>query len=290
MNVVIEIAGREALPVWTLPNVTGWQLSPNMMLNRLVDSCYDGYSCVFPKAFRVINGQHCPIEQVTLNEIKNTIDRLGRDLKDRNEYHMEWKKRSIEVLCQHRGMYVWLDEFRKWFAHYVCWNKHCHYEPYSLCLYGELAQHFIDNELKIFKQRTTSVDSCSSDNVARNPESVVVGDLLSFTITDLLNKFELVNNDEYEPESDYESNKDGRQENTDVRRGYLYLWQLLLTDETAFVREADYEDEATREAKLKNISDRLKEIKLCLEDCPVEDDSEPSMPNYGEPELLPRFC
>lgn len=50
------------------------QLSPDMMLNRLVNSCYDSYPCVFPKAFRVIDGRHYPIEEVRLHEIKNTID------------------------------------------------------------------------------------------------------------------------------------------------------------------------------------------------------------------------
>ena len=49
MEVVEQIAGRETLPVWALPYVTSWRLSPDMLLDRLVKPDYD--SPAFPVAF-----------------------------------------------------------------------------------------------------------------------------------------------------------------------------------------------------------------------------------------------
>jgi hypothetical protein len=42
MRVVVEITGREALALWTLPYVTSWQLSPDMLLKRLADPIQTG--------------------------------------------------------------------------------------------------------------------------------------------------------------------------------------------------------------------------------------------------------
>lgn len=41
MGIVVKTSGREALPVWVLPYVTGWNLSLDMLLERLVSSHYD---------------------------------------------------------------------------------------------------------------------------------------------------------------------------------------------------------------------------------------------------------
>jgi len=35
MSIIVEIKGRKALVVWTLPYVTSWRLSPDTLLERL---------------------------------------------------------------------------------------------------------------------------------------------------------------------------------------------------------------------------------------------------------------
>ena len=41
MNVVVKIAGRKALVVWTLPYVTSWLLSPDKLLKKLADPDFE---------------------------------------------------------------------------------------------------------------------------------------------------------------------------------------------------------------------------------------------------------
>ena len=56
MNVVVKIKGREALAVWTLPYVTSWRFSPDMLLRRLTgDEIY--ISEKFPIAFTLASGK-----------------------------------------------------------------------------------------------------------------------------------------------------------------------------------------------------------------------------------------
>ena len=35
MNVVVKIAGRDALPIWTIPYVIAWDISADMLVKRL---------------------------------------------------------------------------------------------------------------------------------------------------------------------------------------------------------------------------------------------------------------
>ena len=41
MDVVVKIEGRDALPVWTIPYVTAWDISPDMLLKRLAHPGYN---------------------------------------------------------------------------------------------------------------------------------------------------------------------------------------------------------------------------------------------------------
>ena len=51
MNVVVEIAGRKALPVWTIPYATGHLPSADELLGMLSDPDYsDGFYSIFPSA------------------------------------------------------------------------------------------------------------------------------------------------------------------------------------------------------------------------------------------------
>ena len=80
MDVVVEIEGREALAVWTLPYVTSWRLSPDMLLERLAgDAMYAGEK--FPIAF-ILASDKTPtsILPAQWHELNNLIEKLEQDL------------------------------------------------------------------------------------------------------------------------------------------------------------------------------------------------------------------
>ena len=118
VQVVVKILGREALPVWVLPYVTGWNLSPDMLLDRLVNPHHDP-TASFPAAFQVgasNNSMLIPREQwegiyIKVKSIDEQLTKEGLTLfHDRDE----WRRRSIAELSRHQA-YVWLDEFQGWF-------------------------------------------------------------------------------------------------------------------------------------------------------------------------------
>ena len=78
MNVVVKIKGREALSVWTLPYVTSWRLSPDMLLERLAgDAMYVGEK--FPIAFNLA-GFETPTSIIPAqwHELSNLIVKLEK--------------------------------------------------------------------------------------------------------------------------------------------------------------------------------------------------------------------
>lgn len=115
MNVVLEIAGRDALAVWTLPYVTSWRLSPDMLLERLAS-----HGSIFPTAFNLnTHNIPSPLPPAQWDELYNLIQKTEQDITDMNlskrNDRAEWIKRSIEEFWRYESCYVWLDEFEKWF-------------------------------------------------------------------------------------------------------------------------------------------------------------------------------
>jgi hypothetical protein len=119
MNVVVDIAGREALPIWTIPYVTSGDVGANELINRLVAPNY-GNESTFPTAFNLDSqGKTCPIPsiwwvdtQTMLNLIKDDLD--TKELPE-HEKLCEWQKRSLEmIITRNAGCYLWLDELKKW--------------------------------------------------------------------------------------------------------------------------------------------------------------------------------
>ncbi|MDD2723873.1 MAG: hypothetical protein PHH59_07615 [Methylovulum sp.] len=112
MNVVVKIEGRDALPIWVLPFVTGWAFSPDMLIYRLVKPYHDG-PAPFPTAFNLdTNNTPSPIPSAQWYEINNLIEKLRNEVKGQPK--TEWRKRSIEIIKPLEA-YVWLDEFNNWF-------------------------------------------------------------------------------------------------------------------------------------------------------------------------------
>jgi len=124
MDVVVKIADRDALAVWTLPYVTSWRLSPDMLTKRLVDPTYDN---TFPTAFNLnAHGIPSSLPPAQWYEINNLIIKIEQDLENKNlpEYddRNEWITRSIKEFWRYELSYVWLDEFEKWYERFIHWS------------------------------------------------------------------------------------------------------------------------------------------------------------------------
>jgi hypothetical protein len=121
MNVAIEIAGRKALPVWTIPYATGRHLSPGRLLSLLAQpECDEGRDTKFPSAFNLDDqGKPTLILPGQWAELAHQIEKLAADLTDKNlssfEDSPEWFERSIELIMSYQA-YLWLDGFTDWFG------------------------------------------------------------------------------------------------------------------------------------------------------------------------------
>ncbi len=282
MNVVVEIAGREALPVWTIPYVTSWDIGADELLNRLVAPNYNNEP-TFPTAFSLDRGKPCPVPSIHWIDTQTMIGLVMEDLDNKtlsdDEKLREFKERSLEIIMQQEGCYIWLNEFKTWLE---CSNENTtlfrrsdndkrfieyRIEPYlNPSLPSKYELHF-ENELKKLNFKAVC-------NPTSAYTSVYIDDLLEFSIVDLLEKYKFV---------DEEAKSDGVPE----KSFNLSEWKKALDDEKVRVCAANYDNEAKREYELKNINDKLKEIEQCLADYLMESDNESPMPDYGEPELLP---
>ena len=124
MYVVVKIADRDALAVWTLPYVTSWRLSPDMLVTRLVDPTYD---YTFPTAFNLdTHGNPSSLPPAQWYEINKLIIKIEQDLNDKNlpEYddRNEWITRAIKEFWRDEPCYVWRDEFEKWYERFIHWS------------------------------------------------------------------------------------------------------------------------------------------------------------------------
>jgi hypothetical protein len=127
MNVLLNIGDREALAVWTLPYVTSWRLSPDMLLNRLIGDPI--YACDnFPVAFNfVASNTPVSIPSAQWYELHNLFEKLDHDLKASNlpkfEDRKAWKKKSIEEFWEYESAYMWRGEFEQWYQRFIFNNN-----------------------------------------------------------------------------------------------------------------------------------------------------------------------
>ncbi|MDP3839371.1 MAG: hypothetical protein Q8Q54_10655 [Methylococcales bacterium] len=130
MNVVVEIAGREALPVWTIPYVTSWRLSPDMLVRNLVGcdfgTAYPHY--FFPTAFNLDeHGKPSPLSPAQWSGTHNLLGKLHQGLKDekqrKDKERIEWEMQSIAILLIDETCYVWRDEFESYYERLIDCSK-----------------------------------------------------------------------------------------------------------------------------------------------------------------------
>jgi hypothetical protein len=123
MNVVVEIAGRDALPVWTIPYVTAWDISADMLVKRLVAPKYNNES-TFPSAFNLDSDRkpHLIPSIVWTDYVENSISDFEDEQEDdeitQRKKRNKWRMDCIEIIMQIEGCYIWLDEFKEWLKWY----------------------------------------------------------------------------------------------------------------------------------------------------------------------------
>jgi hypothetical protein len=114
MDVVVKIQGRDALPVWTIPYVTAWDISPDMLLKRLTYPHYNNEKNepIFPTAFNLdSSGCPCPIPSERWADVENRIAMLKDDLDAREDNETSqsedlfdtWCTRSIGIIIKWAG-------------------------------------------------------------------------------------------------------------------------------------------------------------------------------------------
>lgn len=128
MNVVINIQGREAIPVRAIPYVTGWKtprgISPDMVAITLGEHPNDRTPRRPMKALTAYKNHLSKPSVVRRDDWKTVVIQLAglsaeinaefpksEDGKLDNRSRAAWLNRAIEYLPQ--GVFVWLDEFEK---------------------------------------------------------------------------------------------------------------------------------------------------------------------------------
>ncbi|MBK8817327.1 MAG: hypothetical protein IPN42_18315 [Methylococcaceae bacterium] len=152
MNVAVEIAGRKALPVWTIPYVTGRFVSPDRLLEMLAKpDCDEGRYSGFPSPFHLDElGKPHILPPSQWSEAEGQIDKLEDNLDKKNlpslEDRQQWCKQSIELIMPYRA-YLWLDEFETFFENY---RRRFDLENPEICLHPfmpiEHEEHFKKTE------------------------------------------------------------------------------------------------------------------------------------------------
>jgi hypothetical protein len=201
MNVVLEIEGRDALPVWVLPYISGWDtFSPDMLLDRFVNPHHD-LLATFPTTFNLdTNNIPSPLPVAQWYEINNLMIQLKEELRVKELPKSEWRKRSIEIIKPLEA-YIWLEEFVRWFdrSPYIC-NRHSIDEidqmlkkqPVELCfnplIPTEHARYFEDTELRKQKTKTPLYNLDKKIQDARittiAPISLPLGHVISYLLVE----------------------------------------------------------------------------------------------------------
>ena len=177
MDVVLNIRGREAIPVWTIPYIAAPNFSADMLLHELTDT--REFEAPFPSAFRPINlGDIFIIPRAQWEGLRGRIKLIEKDVNNsglsEDETRKSWNQKSVELFWEFEPSYIWLDEFRSWYAWHIenefVYDKG---EDVEICLNPQLpithAKHFNDSELnqcQHLEQRNplADVDAGSQDD------------------------------------------------------------------------------------------------------------------------------
>lgn len=130
MGIVLNIDGREAIPVRAIPFITGWNMSPDMVAKGFAQR--DG-----AKRLTGIFAYHTPTTPLKmLPKEWDSVDLALTALSDRikaeqlteQEGYCRWRKKSPVMLPV--GVFVWLDEFESAYLkafqpkNWICDDRH----------------------------------------------------------------------------------------------------------------------------------------------------------------------
>lgn len=113
----IEIDNRIAIPVRLIPFVTGWRLSPDVVVSILAED-NEIYRVCIPSYNIGIDGKYHPMLTKEWDTVRADIDALSNSLDatetSHNQNYPIWRRESIKILPP--ATFVWLDELE------VAWN------------------------------------------------------------------------------------------------------------------------------------------------------------------------
>ncbi len=105
MDVIIQINGREAIPVRALPWLTRWEFSAEEVAQALArDEGYESFASL--ESYRLEQGE---IHAVHGGEWRNAVTIAIEELAERNLPRDEWERLSMSALPA--GVFVWRDEW-----------------------------------------------------------------------------------------------------------------------------------------------------------------------------------
>jgi hypothetical protein len=105
MNAIIQIHGREAIPVRALPWLTAWEFSAQGVAEALAhDNGYESFASM--EAYRLEDGA---IQTVRIGEWLNSVTIRIEEFAERDLPQAEWEKLSLAALPA--GVFVWRDEW-----------------------------------------------------------------------------------------------------------------------------------------------------------------------------------
>lgn len=117
MNVLVEIDGREAIPVRAIPLLTTWEkLSPDLIAEILGECDESDHYEKFKglRAHRIEGKTTLPIQpghwrNFVARDLRALSHRIKSNQITHEDGHSRWRRESIELLPE--GAFVWRDEF-----------------------------------------------------------------------------------------------------------------------------------------------------------------------------------
>jgi hypothetical protein len=116
MNVVIEIEGREAVPVRAIPLLTHWEeMAPDSVVAALADPRKGSKELT---AYALQDGEISPVgKRFWQNEALTALAAVGTAVAAAalNEHEGLQRWRNAALLALPAGVFVWLDEYEPWY-------------------------------------------------------------------------------------------------------------------------------------------------------------------------------
>ncbi|MBK9444585.1 MAG: hypothetical protein IPN53_26320 [Comamonadaceae bacterium] len=168
MNVIIQINGREAIPVRAIPLLTHWRfMSPDIVAHVLGGTAGNNVGLFGDlQAYRMEEGEVQPMRQDTwANESLMELNALSKRIKESEPIdeigYSKWRKKSLKKLPA--GAFVWKEDYQR--LHDRNWNSrfqmnYCALRDWN----GEEPDYEVDSQLQCDLSRDLRRDDLVDDN------------------------------------------------------------------------------------------------------------------------------